>query len=235
MSSHDCGNELFDEYAEDYDSALNRGISVSGEDKDYFARGRLAWLAACLDQLGVRPRSFLDYGCGTGSASPFIFRILKVDSLIGVDASIKSVEIASTNHGSERSLFVPFDKYQPAEDVDIAFCNGVFHHILPEERSTAVNYIYTSLRPGGLFAFWENNPWNVGTRYVMKRIPFDRDAITISMPEAKRMLRKSKFMILRTDFLFIFPRVLERLRILEPSLSRLPIGAQYQILCQKAR
>jgi hypothetical protein len=26
--------------------------------------------------------------------------------------------------------------------------------------AAAVDYVYRSLRPGGLFAFWENNPWN---------------------------------------------------------------------------
>ena len=32
----------FDKYADDYDAALAEGLSVSGEDKDYFARGRVA-------------------------------------------------------------------------------------------------------------------------------------------------------------------------------------------------
>jgi hypothetical protein len=32
----------FDEYTADYDTALARGLSVSGEDKAYFAHGRVA-------------------------------------------------------------------------------------------------------------------------------------------------------------------------------------------------
>ncbi len=40
----------FDQYAENYDAALAQGISVSGENKDYFAHGRLAWLAQRLGQ-----------------------------------------------------------------------------------------------------------------------------------------------------------------------------------------
>ena len=230
---HSCGDDVFDEYADEYDSALSEGISVSGEDKNYFARGRIAWLARCLERLQERPKCFLDYGCGTGSASPFIFEILGVKSLIGVDASLKSLEKANSAHGSDRTRFLSFDQYQPREEVDIAFCNGVFHHIAPSERSAVVDYIYRSLRPGGVFAFWENNPWNPGTRYVMSRIPFDRDAITLTPPEARRMLRRGGFDVARTDFLFIFPRMLRWLRSLEPLASPLPFGAQYEILCRK--
>jgi len=230
---HPCGDEVFDEYADGYDSALAEGISVSGEDKNYFARGRIAWLARCLEQLQERPKSFLDYGCGTGSASPFIFEMLGVKSLIGVDASLKSLEKANSAHGSDRTQFLSFDQYQPREEVDIAFCNGVFHHVPPSERSAVVDYIYRSVRPGGFFAFWENNPWNPGTRYVMSQIPFDRDAITLTPPEARRMLRRGGFDVSRTDFLFIFPRMLRWLRSLEPLASRLPFGAQYEILCRK--
>lgn len=67
----------------------------------------------------------------------------------------------------------------------------------------------------------------------MSRIPFDRDAITLAAPEARRLLRAAGFDILRTDFLFIFPRMLRWSRGIEPLISRLPLGAQYQVLCRK--
>ena len=61
----------FDTFAADYDAALNEGLSVSGEDKNYFARGRVEWLRRCLSRLDFSPRRILDFGCGTGSATPF--------------------------------------------------------------------------------------------------------------------------------------------------------------------
>ena len=96
-----------------------------------------------------------------------------------------------------------------------------------------MNLVYRSLVPGGLFSFWENNPWNPGTRYVMSRIPFDRDAITLTPPEARRLLRAGGFEIVRTDFLFIFPRILGWLRGFERFAATLPLGAQYHVLCRK--
>ena len=59
----------FDDYAQDYDAALNKGLSATGEGRDYFACGRIQWLSRCLRQLSEQPRLVLDYGCGDGSSS----------------------------------------------------------------------------------------------------------------------------------------------------------------------
>jgi SAM-dependent methyltransferase len=227
------GHKIFDVYAEDYDVALARGISVSGEQKDFFAQRRIEWLRDCLKVFSAPVKTLMDFGCGTGSSSPLFFDILDVEYFVGTDQSSKSLEVARREHGSERAKFFLFDEYQPCGQFDLVFCNGVFHHIPPLDRATAIDYVLRSLRPGGLFAFWENNPWNPGTRYVMSRIPFDRDAITLSPPEARNLLRLGRFDILRADYLFIFPRILRWCRWIEPLCSRLPLGAQYQILCRK--
>lgn len=223
----------FDEFSADYDAALAHGLAVSGEDKNYFARGRIAWLASCLRELQHRPQSVMDFGCGVGSAVPFVLDLMAVKFILGLDISKKSLEIARRTWNSERTQFLLFSEYEPKGQIDLVFCNGVFHHIPLKERAAKVNYIYRSLRPSGLLAFWENNPWNPGTRYVMSRIPFDYDAITLSLPEARRILQAGGFEILRTDFLFIFPRILSWFRGIEPVLSGLPFGAQYQVLCRK--
>jgi SAM-dependent methyltransferase len=115
----------------------------------------------------------------------------------------------------------------------LAFCNGVFHHIPLDERPQVVRYIADCLRPGGLFALWENNPWNPGTRYIMSRVPFDRDAVTLTAREARALVEAIGLRVVRTDYCFVFPRVLSALRRFEHYMMPLPIGAQYQVLCQK--
>jgi SAM-dependent methyltransferase len=119
-----------------------------------------------------------------------------------------------------------------AGEFDLAYCNGVFHHIAPGQRLEALALIHGALRGGGLFSFWENNPWSLATRYVMSRCAFDRDAILLSPPEARALLRRGGFQILRTDFRFIFPRVLRALRPIEDAVHRVPFGAQYKVLCR---
>jgi SAM-dependent methyltransferase len=225
----------FDAFALDYDAALAQGISISGEDKNYFARGRIAWLARCLSHLKEHPRAVMDFGCGTGSSIQFLLNELMADWLLAVDISVESLAVAKRSHGSPRVRFVSLAEQLPAERVDLAFCNGVFHHIPVIDRLTTMKRVYSSLRPGGLFAFWENNPWNPATHYVMARIPFDRNAITLSPPAARRLLREAGFEVMHTAFLFFFPRYLSWLRSLEPRLTRLPLGAQYQILCRKPK
>lgn len=224
----------FDKYADHYDEALDEAIGISGEDKQFFARGRVDWLARVIPLRPDDRSVVLDFGCGTGSSAPLLLDLLGATTVVGVDVSPRSIEVAQRSGHSDRASFVQMDDYKPRGDVDVAYCNGVFHHIPPRARGESLEYIRRALRPGGLFALWENNPWNPATRFVMSRCPFDRDAITLSPPEARRLLRAGGFEILRTDFLFIFPRALRWFRGIEPWVSRLPFGTQYQVLCRKS-
>ena len=226
------GGSEFDAYSEDYEDALARGVRLSGEDSTFFARGRVAWLARCLSKVGVTPRTVLDFGCGTGSTTPFLLNLAGSERLVGTDDSRSLLAVAARDYSSKHARFVAVDELVAAH-VDLAYCNGVFHHIEPELRPRAVEHVARALRPGGLFAFWENNPWNPGTRMVMSRIPFDRDATMLSAPQARRLLRSSGFEILRTDFAFVFPSPLRAFRPLEPLLAPLPLGAQYMVLALK--
>jgi len=226
-------SETSHEYEAEYNTALARGLSISGEDKTYFAKGRIEWLARCLNRLRVAPLTAMDFGCGLGSATPFLLDLIKIKSVIGVDVLPASLEVATQASDAKDAQFLLVDEYEPAGQLDLAFSNGVFHHILPANRGEAVNYVYRSLKPGGIFALWENNPWNPGARHVMNRITFDRDAIMLSACETRRWLVAGGFEILQTNFLFIFPRKLSWLRGIEPLVSRMPFGAQYQVLSRK--
>ncbi|MDF1852663.1 MAG: class I SAM-dependent methyltransferase [Verrucomicrobiales bacterium] len=220
----------FDEFAEDYDSELKKGLSISGEDKDYFAKGRIQWLKKRL--AGIPTREVLDFGCGTGSATPFFFELLGIDRLLGQDPSEKSLSQARTKwSGFSAEFFQAPPADSPA--VDLAFCNGVFHHIPPEFREEAMESVFSQVKPGGYFAFFENNPWNPITRLAMSRVPFDADAILVWPGEARKLLQDAGFEVRHKDFLFFFPRALAWLRPLEPFLRWIPFGGQYLILCQK--
>ena len=221
----------FDAHAHNYETLLNQGLSVSGESRDFFLHGRVEWLKQRLEQLDHRARRVLDYGCGTGAGVPVLRRELGASAVVGLDTSSEEIAVAKRDHAD--CEFRIAEHFTPAADFDVVYCNGVFHHIPPAERAGVVARIRDSLRPGGLFALWENNPWNPGTRWVMSRIAFDRDAVTLSGPETCRLLRAGGFEIVRLDFLFVFPRLLRPLRRIEPYLTSLPIGAQYLALGRK--
>ena len=154
MTDHSSFNEpQFDDYAANYDAALAHGVSISGENKNYFAEGRIAWLASCLRQLKEQPRRVMDLGCGTGSASLFLLNLPGVESVLGIDTSAKSLEVAKQTCSLEPTKFLLLSQYRPSEQIDLVFCNGVFHHIPVQERPATVDYIYRSLLPGGCLRF----------------------------------------------------------------------------------
>jgi SAM-dependent methyltransferase len=222
----------FDAYAAEYQRALDMGLRLSGEGADYFIRGRLLALGERVRALEERPRAVLDFGCGTGGSTALLKDLLHAERAIGVDVSSRALAVARRDNTRGDVEFhqttVPI-----ANQADCAYCNGVFHHIAPERRAEALAYVSAALRPNGLFALCENNPWNLGTRLVMRSIPFDRGAMPLSHRMARRLLEAGGFEVLGTDFLFVFPRALQALRPLERRLQPLPLGAQYMILTRK--
>ena len=227
--------DLFDQYAAAYEQALSNAIAPSGETREYFAEGRVAWLKHCIEERKQSIDSLLDFGCGDGATTPLLLLALNAKSAVGADISAKSLEIARKRHAGERIRYESIGEFQPAGQMDLAYCNGVFHHIPPAQRSAALALVHRALRGEGIFSFWENNPWSLATRYVMSRCAFDRDAILLSPPEARALLRDGGFEILRTDFRFIFPRALRAFRKIEDWVHRAPLGTQYQVLCRKTR
>jgi SAM-dependent methyltransferase len=218
----------FDAHAGEYDRELSRGLSLTGENKTYYAKGRVQRLAELLAKRGEAVPRILDFGCGTGGAIESLEETFNGSEIVGTDPSAASLEIARAEHRTAR--FVGPEDYEAAGPFDLCHCNGVFHHIPPAKRDAHLAAIQRSLRPGGWIALFENNPLNPGTRWIMSRIPFDRDAITLTPRESVQRLRRAGFAIEDVAFLFFFPRALAPLRALEPLLKRVPLGGQYLVL-----
>jgi len=229
---------LFDLSAE-YEEMLNRGIRLSGEDRDFFIRGRVRHLAKELPAASAewRVRRILDFGCGTGNASSFLAATFPGAEVVGVDTAANALEYAARKFGAAagnpRAKFRPLAGLADCGAFEVCYVNGVFHHILAGERQAALGAIRAQLVPGGFLALFENNPWNPGTRMVMSRIPFDRDAQTIAIPAAQAMVREAGFEVVKWASLFYFPRALGFLRFAEPALSVLPWGAQYCVMARR--
>lgn len=220
---------LFD-LAAHYDAMLERGLRLTGESKEYFARGRVTFLQRHVPVNG--PLRVLDFGCGLGGTTRLLRSVLRGSVVFGCDTSEKAVRLAAERNSSEGVSFgsiADVDRWAP---FDLVYTNGVFHHIEPgEKRLRAATAIREWLNPGGLFALFENNPFNPGTRLVMKRIPFDRDARLITPRAAAALLTKAGFVQASTaHYLFVFPAFLHVFRSLERYLVRAPLGGQYCLL-----
>ena len=230
----DAANEKqpeFDKSARSYESLFKPWLKVAGASREYFARSRMNWLALLLRDLGVAPTRALDFGCGTGMSLPLLSETLGAREIVGLDPSEESLAVA--REVDQTMLLATPDAYHPQGDVDLVFCNGVFHHIPLAERPGAIGYIYRCLRPGGILALWENNPWNPVHDFAMRHSEIDRNAIPVPPPESRRLVGLERFEVLRTDYLFFFPGYFSWLRPVERLLIKVPVGAQYQVLARK--
>jgi SAM-dependent methyltransferase len=223
----------FDKFAHQYDALLGESLQITGEDKGYFARGRLEWLARRLAELRFEPDTVLDFGCGVGSTIPLFFEILGARHVIALEESAELLNLSAREHGHRSVFFSLQSDFEGREACDLVFCSAVFHHIPLPFRLEVARTIRTYLKPGGLLALWEHNAWSPAARYVMSRCEFDRDARPLSATLARKLLTEAGFEIVAVDFLFIYPRFLSMLRWSERLLTKLPLGAQFQVLGRK--
>lgn len=217
--------ELFN-LSHEYDRMLQQGLALSGESKEFFVTGRLA------DLIGHLPDDFevkrvLDFGCGTGGTTQALAEAFPKAKVVGGDTAENALAYAREHVTLANVSFEALADV--GQGFDLVYVNGVFHHIAPEKRPAAASIVRDALRPGGRFAFFENNPWNPGTRLVMSRIPFDRGAVPIPPDEGRELLFGAGFTLEPTRYLFFFPRMLATFRIFEPVLKEVPLGAQYHI------
>ncbi len=139
------------------------------------------------------------------------------------------------NSDNGKINYIEIKDFNSKNEFDLCYVNGVFHHIPVDQRAGhTAKMVYDSLSPGGLFALFENNPLNPGTKAVMSRIPFDKDAVTMPPSETRRLLESAGFKIkIKPRFLFYFPKSLGFLRPMEKMFVHAPLGAQYYFLAEK--
>jgi SAM-dependent methyltransferase len=224
------------ELGSSYDEMLQRGIDLAGESKDFFIDGRIAHLRSLLSGETSRINSVLDFACGVGDTSARLADAFAATEVVGVDVAIGAVEEARRRVSDDRVRFELLDDITHEQKFDLCYVNGTYHHIPPEQRVAATRGIHDLLRPGGVLAVFDNNPWSIPARLVMRRIPFDRDAVMLRAATARRILRSAGFeTTARPDYLFFFPSALGPLRRIEPALRRVPLGAQYLVVGRSRR
>lgn len=98
----------------------------------------------------------LDFGCGAGSSTIVLARLLPNASLVGVELNERLVELAR-ERGQYRGIDATFcvspgPKALPAGlgQFDYVVLTAVWEHLLPDERPALLNCLLDVLRSGGL-------------------------------------------------------------------------------------
>ncbi len=214
--------EGFDRYAQDYEDLLAESVRASGEGPDYFAEYKCRVLVGAW-----RPRAgapVLDYGCGTGLLTRHLAGTFIGREVHGYDPSSESVSRAR-RRVQDAKFFSSEAELKKGSYGAVVVAN-VLHHVPVADRATVLSRIAALLEPGGSLFVFEHNPLNPLTRRAVANCRFDDDAILLGPLELPRLLRDAGFRDVKRDFIVFFPRALARLRGLEPTLARVPLGAQ---------
>lgn len=133
----------------------------------FFRQHRLAFEAVA-QRHGVRFRSAVDLGCGTGLFACYLSRCWGVP-VIGVDQAEEMLKVARRNCRQRNVLFLRQDirDLRLPCPVDLATCNfDTLNHLVSDgDLPRVFERVYASLNPGGHFFFdvvTPANPWREG-------------------------------------------------------------------------
>ena len=181
-----------------------------------------------IDTRGLR---YLDVGCGKGE----LLSLLRDDfhQVAGCDPS--SAMLGSRQDVETR---VQDDPGQiPFADAAFDFVTAVcvYHHVPPSSRLMLTREAYRVVKPGGVFAIVEHNPYNPVTRLIVSRTPVDADAVLLRPSEARECMRLGGFACSSPRYFLYFPEPLYRRGgdRLERLLRSVPLGGQYAIFGTK--
>jgi len=221
----------FDDFGTNYKDILNKEIYFFGEDIAYFAE----YKARCVvEYLGKDFKGkILDYGCGIGLISKYLYERFNKDGIeiVGYDIAKELLREADKNVKGVRFFHSIRDIKQ--NDFDVVIMANVLHHIKIDDRRSFVKNVVEILKKGGHLVIFEHNPYNPLTRFIVNRSVLDKDAILLSICKTEKLLREAGMKRARRRYIVFFPRALSFLRFLEPLLGRFLIGAQYYYIGEK--
>jgi SAM-dependent methyltransferase len=224
----------FDDYIDNYKSEVQNAVGFIGQEVDFFLEMKADEL------IKIAERNFADAGkikvLDIGSGIGLVDRLIKhrITDLHGVDIEDGVVEKAIVNNPD-----VHYQKYDgehlPFESntFDMAFAINVMHHVPPALWENFSKEMYRVLKPGGIGAVFEHNPYNPLTRKVVRDCEFDRDAVLLKHKKIKELFVNASFKISDTAYIIFFPFKGKIFRKIESVIKWFPLGAQQYVTGKK--
>ena len=219
----------FDQFADEYEASLGAAVRLSGEASDYFAHQKVAEAAWLLNRMRQTPSVIVDFGAGVGSSLPHFERCFPNAEIICAEISTRSISVARDRFSGRADFRQITEGKLPVADAsaDLLFAACVFHHIPHAEHHDWLKQLHGAARPGARLFVFEHNPYNPLTRNIVNACPFDANAELISPGKLGKALEESGWQDVQCRYTLFFPALFAKLRVLEPWLSWLPLGAQY--------
>ncbi len=226
----------FDKFADEYNDIQTKNVRITGEAPEFFAEYKVVDTAQLARKFGFGANAkILDFGSGIGNSVPFFKKHFPKAHLTCVDISEKSLQV-----GIER--FPGLAEYKLFDGKKLPFCNDsfdivftacVFHHISEHEHISIMKELHRVLVCGGLFIIFEHNPYNPLTVNAVNTCIFDKNASLIKSRVMIKRVETAEFISCYSKYRIFFPGFLKYLRIVEPLLGWVPLGAQYYVVGRK--
>lgn len=126
------------------------------ESPDYVEADLRAAILGFVPAASLAGRRLLDFGCGCGSSTMVLARMLPRTTIIGVELDDVSLEVArarARHYGVSTEFLKSPDGTRLPEGLgtfDAVLLSAVYEHLLPRERDTLVPLLWSALKPGGV-------------------------------------------------------------------------------------
>ena len=224
----------FDQFSTSYEKLLDDPIrdrfSPGGTQFFHLRKRDLIRAYFRRKQMDTSKLAFLDLGCGKGELLSLLRddfgRVAGCDPSAGMlDAGELTPKGIATCVQSDPGL-IPY----PSGEFDFVTAVCVFHHVPLAARAALVQEIRRVLKPSGICAIIEHNPYNPVTRLIVSRTPVDADAILLRPVETRRLFRDAGFAVDDQRYFLYFPEsIYRRLSLLESAFASFPLGGQYAV------
>jgi len=221
----------FNEYFDKYNKLMEKNLRILAPSGNisYFSQHKISILKKILPG---NPRHILEYGCGIGNNLFFIRLFFPNVQIWGCDTSEKSIEVAR-NQFPDIQFFLISDRDESFRQFDCVLVGDVIHHIPSDQRNYYLKRITEYIRPGGYCVFFEHNPYNPLTRFLVSTCPFDAHAELVTLGEMRDLLTANHLKIVESKYCFFFPEFLKSFDHFEEWLSKIPLGGKYYVLAVK--
>ena len=227
MSKNSAKSE-FDAHSETYSDEVNKAISFSGLDVDFFTRAKVERLVSLIERHIGNPRdlSALDVGCGVGNSHALLGK--RIGRISGVDPSSECI-VAAMKRNPDISYTVSDGNVLPFQDelFDVVFAICVMHHVPPEKWKLFISEMARVTKPGGMVLVFEHNPLNPLVRKVVSNCAFDKDAVLLRKGNLTRHMNEAGLKNVFGRYILTVPSISGWFRTVDDLLGLVPSGAQY--------
>lgn len=227
-------NAEFDRLAAQYEELLKDPL------REYFAPGSDFFITRKLEVLLDFARTihvdthrvaWLDVGCGKGqllrAGRSHFARATGCDVSGAMIAACQDLDVVAQVDGDR----LPFA--DASVDWVTAVC--IYHHVTRSDRWRLTADVCRVLKPGGVFAIIEHNPFNPVVQVVVRRTPVDENAVLLTAGTARRLMRDAGLRVIATRYFLTVPQRLYRWgRFIERAVAAAPLGGQYAVFGRKA-